>query len=334
MGRGSSITDFERGEIKGLFKAGQSIHQIAREIGRSRNLVRLCIQQAFTKSPCKSTTQNKALSACDVRNIRRHSSNRKVSAKALKVELNLKASITTIRRAMVSAKHLKHQKMLKKPKITEALRAKRRVFADQHVHWMDEWKRTVFSDEKKFNLDGPDGWSSYWHDLRKEKLIFSKRQQGGGSVMIWLAISRTRTSSLHVIEGTLTSDKYTKILSTHLLPLLRDLEEDHGREVYFQQDNASVHSSHAVKDWLDKHGILTLDWPVKSPDLSPIENVFGILARRLYAGNRQFSTVTELRAAIIKAWEKVAWKDIYNVVDSMHQRMIDLIANNGRALKY
>jgi hypothetical protein len=27
-------------------------------------------------------------------------------------------------------------------------------------------------------LDGPDGNSYYWHDLRKEKEIFSKRQQG------------------------------------------------------------------------------------------------------------------------------------------------------------
>ena len=37
---------------------------------------------------------------------------------------------------------------------------------------------------KKFNLDGPDGLAYYWHDLRMEELTFSRRQQGGGSVMV------------------------------------------------------------------------------------------------------------------------------------------------------
>ena len=51
--------------------------------------------------------------------------------------------------------------------------------------WNEEWRKVVWSDEKKFNLDGPDGFSYYWHDLRKEEEIFSSRAQGGGSIMIW-----------------------------------------------------------------------------------------------------------------------------------------------------
>ena len=43
----------------------------------------------------------------------------------------------------------------------------------------------VFSDEKKFNLDGPDGICHYWQNLRKKPLILWKRVQDGGSVMIF-----------------------------------------------------------------------------------------------------------------------------------------------------
>lgn len=50
------------------------------------------------------------------------------------------------------------------------------------------WKRMEFSDEKKFNVDLSDGLAHYWHDLQKHERIFSNRQQGGDSSMIWKAI--------------------------------------------------------------------------------------------------------------------------------------------------
>ncbi|RYY42253.1 MAG: hypothetical protein EOO06_21400 [Chitinophagaceae bacterium] len=182
--------------------------------------------------------------------------------------------------------------------------------------------------------NGPDGWSSYWHDLRKEPLIFSTRQQGGGSIMIWLAISHQRTSPICFIEGTLASNKYIMLLSKELEPLVRDLEGLYHEEVYFQQDNAPAHTAHATQDWLDKHGITVIDWPAMSPDLNPVENVFGILARRLYSGNRQFSTVSELRAAILEAWDEVSWDDIQKTISNMHSRMIAIIAEKGGSTEY
>lgn len=47
----------------------------------------------------------------------------------------------------------------------------------------------VFSDKKKFNFDGADGFRCCRHDLRMEKRIFSKCQVGDVGVIVWACIS-------------------------------------------------------------------------------------------------------------------------------------------------
>ncbi|XP_055938024.1 uncharacterized protein LOC129968197 [Argiope bruennichi] len=84
---------------------------------------------------------------------------------------------------------MKYAKKACKPPLAKQHKLQRLSWAKEYMHFKDEWIEVMFSDEKKFNLDGPDGWRYYWHDLRKEPEIFSKRQMGGGSVMIWGAFS-------------------------------------------------------------------------------------------------------------------------------------------------
>ncbi|KAG3095181.1 hypothetical protein PI125_g16317 [Phytophthora idaei] len=41
-----------------------------------------------------------------------------------------------------------------------------------------------------------------------------------------------------------------------------------------------------------------MEWPAKSPDLNPIENMWGVLARAVYANGRQFETRGSLISTI------------------------------------
>jgi len=57
-------------------------------------------------------------------------------------------------------------------------------------------------------------------------------------------------------------------------------------EGLFQQDGARAHASRATITRLDKNTgqyIPPEDWPPNSPDLSPIENVWSIVATTVYA---------------------------------------------------
>ena len=44
---------------------------------------------------------------------------------------------------------------------------------------------SIFSDEKKWNLDRPAGYRCYWSDLRKKPKYFTKTNFGEGSLIIW-----------------------------------------------------------------------------------------------------------------------------------------------------
>ena len=86
------------------------------------------------------------------------------------------------------------------------------------MNWTDEWPSVLFSDEKKFNLDGPDRLAYYWHDLRKELRTFLSRQQGGGSLMVWGAFSYNGTTDSVFLEGHQNFEDYQTMLKVQLLP--------------------------------------------------------------------------------------------------------------------
>ncbi len=104
-------------------------------------------------------------------------------------------------------------------------------WAKKHTSWKDEWISVLFSDENKFNLDGPDGNKYYWHDLRKEPQCFFSRQLGGGSVMTWKCFGFNGVCEIAFISGRQKATDYQNTLGDYFLPVCKTLG---GSDFIFQ----------------------------------------------------------------------------------------------------
>ena len=189
----------------------------------------------------------------------------------------------------------------------------------------------IWSDEKKFNLDGPDGFRVYWRDLRAKPTIFSKRNFGGGTVMVWGAFRDEDPIGLEFISTKMKSDAYQQVLQKHLVPYLHRYP---GNNFTFMQDNASIHRSDSTLGWLAARNIDVLKWPACSPDLNPIENLWGMLVRDVYKNNKQYSNVKELQDGIVKAWNNLDGNFLQTLVSSMPSRLFEVGLNQGKVTHY
>jgi hypothetical protein len=69
------------------------------------------------------------------------------------------------------SKYFKRKKMKTKPQLTDAYKKQRLRFAEKHSKWLQKWRNVIFTGVKKFNLDGPNRWKYYYHDLQKEEKL-------------------------------------------------------------------------------------------------------------------------------------------------------------------
>ena len=219
-----------------------------------------------------------------------------------------------------------------KPKLNASSRNKRLAFAIKKVAMSaDQWSKVIWTDEKKFNLDGPDGLRSYWYDLRSEKTIFSKRHSGGSSCMIWAGLNENGVTPLAFCSGKMNSESYQGILASHLLPNASNLT--HGNFI-LMQDNAPPHRSRSTTDWLTMNQVEKFDWPPYSPDLNRIENLWGWLVRKVYDNGRQFDSIDQLKREIVTQWSKIPLELTKSLCSSIKNRLIKVIQNKGGSIDY
>lgn len=193
------------------------------------------------------------------------------------------------------------------------------------------WRRVWFSDESRYLLQRRDGRQRVYRRRNErfaDNCVAEFDRFGGGSVMVWGAISYTGRSDLVVVEGNLTAVRYRdEILRPHDLPIM-----NRHRELY-QQDNARPHTARVTMAFLQNENINVLPWPSKSPDLNPIEHLWDDLDKRIRQRNVQPQTLQQLARALQEEWATIPQARIQRLIQSMPRRcraVIDAAGGHNR----
>ncbi len=100
----------------------------------------------------------------------------------------------------------------------------------------------------------------------------------------------------------------------------------------FQQDLAPAHTAKGTKSWFNDHGVTVLDWPANSPDLNLIENIWGIVKRKMR--DTRPNNADDLKAAIKATWASIPPQQCHKLITSMPRRIEAVIKAKGAPTKY
>ena len=246
---------------------------------------------------------------------------------------NLHVGRETVRKTLLKF-GLERRVAARKPLLTEAQRARRldfaRRFANLPAAW---WTRVVFSDEKIFR--GANNRRSTFVTRRPDERLnpscLNNAPKHPVQVHVWGAIGWAGTGNLKRVNGNLNAHAYQD-------QILADLRETGpllaARRVHwiFMQDNAPAHAAASTRAFLEQRGISILEWPGNSPDLNPIEHLWGWVQNRL--PRLLPRNANELWQLVQREWRRVPTELVRRLFNSMPRRLAAVIEAEGGTTRY
>lgn len=158
---------------------------------------------------------------------------------------------------------------------------------------------------------------------------------GRCSVSVWGAISKDGLGPLVRLEGPFTASRYCDVITRHLVPYALDGPFSDGC-YFFQHDRSPIHKARIVQSLLEEHAVCQLEWPPCGADLNPVENVWGMLKKRLSTRANRGRTADTLWQAIAQEWESLRGRPeiTESLYESMPTRINKVLENGGHFTSY
>ena len=141
----------------------------------------------------------------------------------------------------------------------------------------------MFSDEKNFGLQ-PE--TIKLNDricaLIPEEVSPVEVSKFPSIVMVWGFIARNGVEPLIFVDEKINLTTYTSILKNNAIPRLNEMFGE--KQSILQQDGATPHTSKITQVFLQENRVNFIskeDWPPNSPNINPIEDIWGVMVQEL-----------------------------------------------------
>lgn len=257
------------------------------------------------------------------------------SAKSVIDRLNLHCTRQTVWKRL-KGRGLNCRRPARKVEFTAQHAASRFAFAETNM--LRNWQNVIFSDEKVFSSDIGSRKPLYRlaNTRYEEQNLLKTKRSGRICLSLWGWMSAAGPGELVRTGPRMNAEEYVRILETVMIPSVRAIYGE--MPIIFVQDNSAVHTSRLVRNWfVTQPQVTLLDWPAKSPDLNPIENLWADVVRRWddFRENDRIRTADQLYLHATRIWESYRGRDIcQTLVNSMERRLQETIDNIGFWTKY
>ena len=342
MGK-KAVTREIKQRIIGLYLGGFNNSEIARTL---KSVSRSCASRTIQKFKASGSTADKKRSGRPRKTNQTNDNyiyriarkNPKYSTKDIAQEINVTLknhiSRSTVNRRLIDRK-LCCYVAARKPLLKPSDRLKRLKFCRDILRMTNyEIRRIIFSDESNFTvLNRKNRVIVRRHSNEKfhSRFIVPRLQGGGGSVGIWGCITYDGPGLHYLYDGRMNQHNYIETLENYLIPT-RDIFFGEEPAWQFQQDNAPCHKAKSVTKWFEENKIQVLQWPARSPDLNPIENVWTVIDRKLTKA--PVTSAESLKQSLKELFDDLTVEYCRKLFDSIRRRAELCIKNKGGHIPY